>query len=133
MPVEVYTRYGESILSKLLQVFNAAYDAQCLPESMSRANIVLLLKPGKDPLDLGSYRPIPLLQGDVKILAKLLAMHLNEVILSIIHTAQAGFLPHKCTALNLQRLFLNMQTPMDNMGQRALLCLDANKAFDSGD
>lgn len=72
IPVEVYTRYGESILLKLRQVFIAAYDAQCLPES--RANIILLLKPGKDPLDPRSYRPISLLQGNVKILAKVLAM-----------------------------------------------------------
>lgn len=128
MLVQVYTRYGEYILPKILQVFNAAYEAQCLSESMS---MVLLLRPGEDPLDPGSYRPILVLQCNVKILAKVLAMRPNEVILSIIHADQAGFMPHKSSALNLRRLFLNMQTPLDNMGQHALLSLDANKVFDS--
>ena len=98
---------------------------------MTRANIILLLKPGKDPLDPGSYRPISLLQSDVKILAKALAMRVNKVILSIIHPDQAGFMPRSSTATNLRHLYLNMQTPSESAGRRALLSLDANKAFDS--
>lgn len=58
-------------------------------------------------------------------------MRLNEVILSIKHADRVGFMPYKSTALNLRRLFLNMQTPLDNMGQHALLSLDANKVFNS--
>lgn len=40
-------------------------------------------------------------------------------------------MPQNSTATNLRRLFLNMQMQADNGGQRALLSLDANKAFDS--
>lgn len=60
---------------------------------MTKAIKVLLLKPGKDPLDHGSYRPISLLQTDV--LAKVLAIRLNKVISSIIHSDQAGFMPRE--------------------------------------
>lgn len=84
---------------------------------------------GKDPLDLGSYRPILLLQSDVKILAKVLALRLNKVIFSIIHSDQSGFMPKKSTAINLRRLFLNLQTQSYNVGDRALRSLDAHKAF----
>lgn len=35
------------------------------------------------------------------------------------------------TANNIRRLFLNLQTPVDNPGGRAILSLDAAKAFDS--
>lgn len=62
---------------------------------MTKATIILLLKPGKDPLDPGSYRPISLLQNDNKILAKVLTLRLNKVIASIIHADQAGFMPTK--------------------------------------
>lgn len=96
---------------------------------MTRANVILLLKPGKNPVDPGSYRPISLLQSDVKILAKVLVLRVNWII-SIIHPDQAGFMPQKSTATNLSRLFLNMQLQA-NRGNRALLSLDANKAFDS--
>lgn len=98
---------------------------------MTRANIVLILKPGKDPLDPGSHRPISLLQSDIKILAKVLAIRLNGVISSIIQSDQSGFMPQKSTAINLCLLFLNLQTRTDGEGDRALLSLDAHKAFDS--
>lgn len=85
LPMEVYTQYGEAILPKLLEVFNSSFKSGRLPTTMTRANIILLLKPGKDPVDPSSYRPISLLQSDVKILAKILAMRVNKVISSIIH------------------------------------------------
>lgn len=77
IPVAVYTTYGDTVLPRLLEVFNASVNLGYLPASMSRTNVVLLLKLGEDPLDPDSYRPISLLQSDVKILAKVLALRLN--------------------------------------------------------
>lgn len=131
LPMEGYTQFGEQILPELLKVFNACLDEGKLPDSMTRANVILLLKSGKDPVDPGSYRPISLLQSDIKILAKVLALRVNRIVLSIIHQDQAGFMPQKSTATNLRKLFINMQLQVDNGGHRALLSLDANKAFDS--
>lgn len=104
-------------------MLNASLKARRLLASMSRALVVRLLKPGKDPLDPGSYRPISLLQSDVKLLAKVLALRLNEVISSV-HQDQAGFTPQESTAVNLRR-----QTPANNMGNRTLLSLDANNGI----
>lgn len=87
---------------------------------LTKAIIVLLLKPGKDPLGPGSYRLISLLQTDVKILAKVLAIRLNKVISTVIPSDQAGFMPQNSTAINLCRLFINIQSRSDNMGDRAL-------------
>lgn len=39
-------------------------------------------------------------------------------------------MPLKFTALNIRRVYLNMQMTTDNAGHHALLSLDANKAFD---
>lgn len=116
IPIEVYTQYGGVILPKLLEVFNSSFKSGKQPTTMTRANIILLLRAGKDPLDPSAYRPISLLQSDVKILAKVLAMRVNKIILSIIHSDQAGFMPRKSTATNLRRLYLNMQTPSDSAG-----------------
>lgn len=133
IPIEVYKQYSEELLPQLLRVFNEARAKAVLPPSMSKVNIVLLLKPGKDPVDPGVYRPISLLQSNIKILAKALAIRVNGVIASIVHDDQAGFTPNKSTAVNLRRLFLNIQSQANNMGNRALLSLDATKAFDSID
>lgn len=80
-----YKQYGEVILPHLFKVLKAARKRRCLP-SFCKANIVLSLKPDKDPLDRGSYRPIFFLQSDIKILAKVLALRLNGVVSSIVHS-----------------------------------------------
>lgn len=59
-----------------MKVFIAAQELNALPP-MSKANIIRILKPGKDPVDQRSYRPISLLQSDIKLLAKILAIMLN--------------------------------------------------------
>lgn len=112
----MHKQYKDYIVPKLLKVFNEARKRHCLPLSMTRANFILILKPNKDPLNPGSYTPISLLQNDVKILAKVLALRLNKVISSIIHSDQFGFMPQKSTAINLCRLFLNIQSPAENAG-----------------
>lgn len=61
LPMEVYKQYGEVILLHLLKVFKAAIREHALPRSMTQANYILLIKPGKGSLDPGSYRPISLL------------------------------------------------------------------------
>lgn len=60
---------------------------------MTKANIIILLELGKDPMDPGSYRPISLLQSDIKILAKVLALRLNKAISTIVRPDQASFMP----------------------------------------
>lgn len=77
LPIETYKHCAESVLLHLLEVFNASLVGQHLQSSMCRANIILLIKPGKDRIDPGSYRPISLLQRDAKILAKVFAFRLN--------------------------------------------------------
>lgn len=69
-PIEIYKQYPELLLPHLLKVFSVSQEQGVMPPSMSKANIILLLKPGKDPVDPESYRPISLLQCDMRFLAK---------------------------------------------------------------
>ncbi len=62
-----------------------------LPQTLNEANIILLLKPGRDPVKCNSYRPISLLNSDIKILAKILALRLDTVIENLISKDQTGF------------------------------------------
>ncbi|XP_072009068.1 ATP synthase subunit C lysine N-methyltransferase isoform X1 [Engystomops pustulosus] len=131
MPMELYKKFGGILLPKLLKVFEESFEKGDLPRSMKEAIIVVIPKEGKDPQVPESYRPISLLSTDVKILAKTLSNRLIRVIPSIIHSDQTGFMPQKSTSINIRRLLLNLQIPADNIGQRAVLTLDAAKAFDS--
>lgn len=49
------------------------FGSRQLPPSLSVANICVLLKKDKDETDPGSYRPIALLNYDLKIITKVLA------------------------------------------------------------
>lgn len=84
--VEFYLQYSEILTPKLLALYNYAFESFELPPSMREAIIVLIPKPGKDPGQPASYRPISILHVDIKILAKVLALCLNQVILTLIHT-----------------------------------------------
>lgn len=103
-----------------------------LPASMLEATIIVIHKEGKDPLDTASYRPISLLCSDVKILAKALAARLNKIASKLIHPDQTGFVPNRSTSMNIRRTFLNLQTPSENEGSRAVLSLDVTKTFEWG-
>lgn len=127
---EIYKRYGEVLLPELLKTLGWALTNGRLPTSMSEATIVVIPKEGKDQLE-ASYRPISLLCSDVKILAKILATRLNGCIQTLIHPDQLEFIPNRSTSINIRRVFLNTQIPTDNGGSRAILALDAAKAFDS--
>lgn len=106
------------MLPHLLDIFQEALEGGGLPPSMREAIIVLLPKPGKDPTNLGFYRPIFLLPVDIK----------HEVI----HEDQAGFMPNTSMAVNI-RLYLNLQLSSTDTGSRVVLSLDAAKAYDSVD
>lgn len=123
--------YADLLLPQLLIVFNEALESGTLPASMNEAIIVLILKPDKDPSSPGSCRPISLLPVDIKLLAKVLANRLSLVVTEIVHDDQTGFMPYRSTAINLRRLFLNLQLSESGVGARAVVSLDAAKAFDS--
>lgn len=131
LPVEVYKQYGEVLAPELLKTLNWSAAVGRLPSSMSEAIIVLIQKEGKDQLDASSYRPISLLGTDAKILAKVLATRLNKCISTLIHPDQSGFIQNRSTSKNIRRTYLNLQTPVENEGSRAVLSLDIAKAFDT--
>lgn len=131
LPIEFYSHFSEILTPKLLAFYNAMFEHLTVPLSMREATIVLIPKPAKDPGYPESYRPISLLQVDVKILAKVLSKRLNQVILSLIHTDQAGFMPGRNTSFNLRKLFINLQATHENVGTRVIVTLDTAKAFDS--
>lgn len=93
LPVEVYKRYSEPLLPVLLATLNDAVGRGTLPSSMSEVIIVVLPKPGKDPLLLDSYRPISLINTVIKLLAR--------VVNGLIHLDKLVFIPARSMALNI--------------------------------
>lgn len=61
----------------MVRMFNGLGDGATLPRDTLRAHISLIPKEGKDPSACGSYRPISLLDLDLKVFTKILANRLT--------------------------------------------------------
>lgn len=101
-----------------------------LPHSIREALIVSLLKPGKTPTSVDTYRPLSLINCDAKILAKVLANRLSLLMDKLKCPDQAGFVPGRATTHNLRTLF-SIKHEIDPEDKAVAVFLDATKAFDS--
>lgn len=92
----------------------------------------VLPKSGKDPTTPGSYRPISLINIDAKILSLILACRLANILPTIIHPAQEGFIKGRSAVTYLRKLSLVLeQATRYPSADLAIITLDAEKAFDS--
>lgn len=128
--IELYKKYPGQFAPLLLRMLNHSFEAQKFPNSLYEANISLLLKEGRDEMDLTSFRPIALLNTDVKIFTKILANRLNNYITTIIHADQTGFIPGRFSFFNVRRLMNILYHKYEKGQEVAALCLDAQRAFD---
>lgn len=53
----------------------------------------MIPKPEKDQIEVGNYHPISLINNDLKLMTKILADSLKNIIAEYIHKDQVGFLP----------------------------------------
>ncbi|CAJ0966466.1 unnamed protein product [Ranitomeya imitator] len=67
-PVEFYKKYRDHLAPLLLKVLQNIWEGEIMPETFYDANIIVLKKEGKDPLECGSYRPISLVNEEQDIL-----------------------------------------------------------------
>jgi len=104
-----------------------------LAKSQTQSVIRLILKKGKDPLDLKSWRPISLMNVDVKILSKALTARLEKVAASLVGEDQHAFVEGR----NIHHGTRLMQQAIESLertgGKGAIIAIDFRKAFDTID
>lgn len=94
------------------------------------AFITVLPESGKDPSKCASYRPISLLNLDVKIFAKILANRLRPHLQKLIGPEQVGFMPGREAKDNVIKSLLLIHLANSSDIEGFLLSTYAEKAFD---
>ena len=91
---------------QLLKLINKSWNEGRLPSQWKESTIVPILKPGKDPHEPASYRPISLTSAVCKITETMVATRLTAYLESnqILAKEQSGFTKNRSTIDQLTRL-----------------------------
>ena len=129
LPYEVYLRMSHMFVPILTDVFNHWFAQGAIPGSVTKGVITLLKKGGSHVWDgLDDYRPITLLNTELKILAN----RLQFVISDLISPEQTFAVKERSIQDNLHLIHEVLEGIEDDT-DAALISLDQSKAFDSVD
>lgn len=131
-----YKAFAASLAPYMARFFNAKTRGDPLDSQLNYAFITVIPKPDKDPGVVGNYRPISLINNDLKIMTKIMAKHLSSFIGKYVHKDQVGFIPNRQGLDQIRRtidIVLVLQSGWDGGPGQAgmLLSLDLQKAFNS--
>lgn len=130
--VEFFKLTSDFVPDTLKHVYAGMWDGGPYLPTGTQAHIKLISKKGKDPLLPGSYRPISLINVDVKILSKIVASCLAFLLPSLLHPAQSGFVSGRSATLNIRKVLMALEYAKTHPDQDvAIMSLDAEKAFDN--
>ncbi|KAJ1190650.1 hypothetical protein NDU88_007388 [Pleurodeles waltl] len=120
-----------TIVEKLQEVFLEAQRIGTLTPTMRKGIICLMLKPGGSPDDPSSYRPLSMINSDVKVLCRLLVSRLQMVVRGLVHEDQCRFMPARSQAHNLRHLAHILHKTTDREQDLALVSIDKEIAFNT--
>jgi hypothetical protein len=112
LTVEFYRVFWNKFKYTLTDVLNKGNDEQCLTYSESTSILTLLIKKG-DHLNPDNYRPISLLNVDLKILSYVLTQRLKNLLPKIINEDQTVYVKNRFIGFNLRkktmRIFIKLR------------------------
>jgi len=119
-------------LLTLLYIFNGILRTHYWPAALKTAEIILLLKPGKDPKMPESYRPISLLPTISKVLDRLLAKRITTDVTYTqrVPDHQFAFRHKHSTIQQVHRLCHTIYTAFEAKQNCTSAFLDVSQAFD---
>ena len=133
LPYEVYLRMSHMFIPILTDMFNYWFAQGAIPGSITKGVIALLKKDDRHVRgELDDYRPITLLNTELKILARVLANRLQLVISDLISPEQNYTVKGRSIQDNLH-LVRQILEGMEDNTEAALINLDQSKAFDRVD
>ena len=124
---------GPVTMPWVLSLLNACARSHRLPILWRQARVVALLKPGKDPSNPKSFRPISLLCHLYKLYERLILKRLSPIIAHVhIGPTRAGWLPPRqflhCQVVNITQ---HIEDGLDTGELTGIFLLDISAAYDT--
>ena len=116
----------------ITNLFNAILKLGYFPSKWKKSQIIMILKPGKDPTLASSYRPISLLPCLSKLFEKVLQSKLMPYLLdcNIIPSHQFGFREKHGTIEQVNRITNEIRSAFEDREYCTAIFLDVAQAFD---
>ena len=116
----------------LTQIYNAILRLEYFPRHWKTGQIIMIVRPGKTPTEMPSYRPINLLPLLSKILEKMLLRRLSPILMAkqLIPDHQFGFRPKHGTIEQAHRLVHKIHEDFNNTHFCTGTVIDISQAFD---
>lgn len=120
-------------IAHLVAIFNAILRQRLFPDNWKTAEVITLLKPGKNPIFPQNYRPISLLPALSKVLETVILARLKEETddLQLIPDTQIGFRAKHSTTHQTLRVVEQIAKGFTWKHTTGAVLLDVAKAFDS--
>ena len=128
---QFYTYLLELLGNDLIASFNEAHEKGELSISQRRGIITLVPKVDRSLLDLSNWRPITLLNVDLKIASKAIAKRIEPTLPNLIHSKQTGFVKGRYIGGNIRLISEIMEYTSLQILPGILTSLDFRKAFNS--
>ena len=133
LTVEFYLAFWPLLETCLVDSLNFSHEHGQLSNSQKQAMITLLEKKGKDKRYIEKWRPISLINVEVKIASEALAKRLEPILPEIVHHNQNGFIKGKSIFDALRTIDDILELAETTNRSGILVAIDFEKAFDSLD
>ena len=133
IPNEFLKHMSDSSLQVLLDLINSCWISGSFPKTWAHSLIIPILKPGKDPTQTSSYRPIRLLSCPGKVHEKLVHSRLSWWVETndVLPPWQYAFRPRRGTVDCLLEFEHCVYTAFRNKSFTIVTFIDLQSAFDS--
>jgi hypothetical protein len=132
---EVFKAFWEELRQPLVDCFNEAFGDAAggagLSASQRQGIITLLHKGGGKPVDeVASYRPITLLNTDVKLLARVMVQRMSAGLDAVVDATQTAFIPGRWIGDNVLFHLEEVDYCQAEQVPACVVFLDFEKAYD---